>query len=126
MRRASVRPGPEILSLPAVRVFAFAGIGRPAKFFAMLNAAGLDVVGVRAFPDHHRYRPDEIMSICEAAAARRAVPVTTEKDLVRLPAEARAMVRGVSMSLRSEEHQSELKSLMRISYDVFCLQQTQT
>src|SRR3546814_1005036 len=28
---------------------------------------------------------------------------------------------GVSMSVRSEEHTSELQSLMRISYAVFCL-----
>src|SRR3546814_6773388 len=30
--------------------------------------------------------------------------------------------RGVALGVRSEEHTSELKSLMRISYAVFCLQ----
>src|SRR3546814_10205234 len=33
-----------------------------------------------------------------------------------------AVVFGVSAMVRSEEHTSELQSLMRISYDVFCLQ----
>src|SRR3546814_7750060 len=28
--------------------------------------------------------------------------------------------RGISLKHRSEEHKSELQSLMRISYDVFC------
>src|SRR3546814_4508204 len=28
---------------------------------------------------------------------------------------------GVNLAVRSEEHTSELQSLMRISYDVFCL-----
>src|SRR3546814_6719165 len=32
----------------------------------------------------------------------------------------------ISMSLRSEEHTSELQSLMRISYAVFCLKKTNT
>src|SRR3546814_6603138 len=32
-----------------------------------------------------------------------------------------AMVRAMSKALRSEEHTSELQSLMRISYAVFCL-----
>src|SRR3546814_1456494 len=31
-----------------------------------------------------------------------------------------------SLGLRSEEHSSELQSLIRISYAVFCLQKTQT
>ncbi|MET4697931.1 tetraacyldisaccharide 4'-kinase [Constrictibacter sp. MBR-5] len=97
--RATAVPGPDILSLPTARVFAFAGIGRPSKFFDMLTESGLDVAGSRSFPDHHRYRPDEVMRLCDAAAALRAIPVTTEKDHVRLPPEARAMVRPISMSL---------------------------
>src|SRR3546814_6761853 len=32
---------------------------------------------------------------------------------------------GLEMALRSEEHTSELQSLMRISYAVFCLQKKQ-
>ena len=36
------------------RVHAFAGIGRPARFFAQLEAAGLEVVR-HPFPDHHRF-----------------------------------------------------------------------
>src|SRR3546814_6633746 len=33
--------------------------------------------------------------------------------------------RGIEMAMRSEEHTSELQSLMRISYAVFCLKKTQ-
>src|SRR3546814_2525233 len=42
----------------------------------------------------------------------------------RPPAEMRTMVKGrpEGVELRSEEHTSELQSLMRISYAVFCLQ----
>src|SRR3546814_5389385 len=41
--------------------------------------------------------------------------------LLGLDAEGIARAMGISYA-RSEEHTSELQSLMRISYDVFCLQ----
>jgi len=75
------------------RVLAFAGIGRPEKFFETLRAIPCDLVATHAFGDHHRYHPDEIMRLVEAAAQAQAAPVTTEKDFVRLPEDARPMVR---------------------------------
>ncbi len=90
------RPNPEV---SGKRVIAFAGIGRPAKFYATLRQMGCTVVDAHDFADHHRYRPEEIMRICDQAAAQNAVPVTTEKDYVRLPAEARAMVQCVVVDI---------------------------
>jgi tetraacyldisaccharide 4'-kinase len=46
-------------SLAGRRVHAIAGIGNPARFFAQLAAAGLEVIA-HAFPDHHRYRAAEL------------------------------------------------------------------
>src|SRR3546814_7101071 len=40
--------------------------------------------------------------------------------------ELRSGLGGRAMALRSEEHTSELQSLMRISYAVFCLKKTPT
>src|SRR3546814_3720700 len=47
---------------------------------------------------------------------------------LRLRAEraARPAQNRICIQLRSEEHTSELQSLMRISYDVFCLKKTKT
>ena len=66
------------------RVFAFAGIGQPAKFYQSLRALGAEVVGCRDFPDHHAYRAEDIHAIRREAACLDASPVTTEKDLVRI------------------------------------------
>ncbi len=74
------------------RVLAFAGIGRPEKFFETLRAMQCTLVATRSFPDHHRYHVDEIMDLVETAARKQAVPITTEKDHVRLPDAAKAMV----------------------------------
>jgi tetraacyldisaccharide 4'-kinase len=75
--------------LAGERVVAFAGIGRPSRFFATLRALGVEIVRERAFPDHFRYRESDIAALSGAAARARARLVTTAKDFVRLPAGAR-------------------------------------
>lgn len=66
-------------------VLAFAGIGRPAKFFDSLRELGATLVDEVAFPDHHPYTAAEIAALRDRARAAAATLVTTEKDLVRLP-----------------------------------------
>lgn len=66
------------------RVYAFAGLGNPEKFFVTLAELGAEVVGMAQFPDHHAYRPAEISSLQRAAKHEDALLVTTEKDFVRL------------------------------------------
>lgn len=78
-------------------VVAFAGIARPAKFFATLEGIGARLVARFTFPDHHRFDPDELMQMADLAAASGARLVTTEKDHVRLPVEARAMTETVGI-----------------------------
>ena len=97
--RARLVPDKAATELRDRAVIAFAGIGRPAKFDQTLAEIGCDVVGRWHFADHHPYTADEIMELCETAQARGAVPVTTAKDAVRLPAGARAMVTVVNVSL---------------------------
>ena len=67
------------------RFFAFAGIGRPEKFYATCRAAGLTLVGTQDFPDHHPFSTRDLDSLTRQANAKSARLVTTEKDWVRLP-----------------------------------------
>jgi tetraacyldisaccharide 4'-kinase len=66
------------------RVVAFAGIGRPEKFFATLREAGAALVETHAFDDHHVYSAAAIANLKSCAAQANAVLITTEKDFVRL------------------------------------------
>ena len=66
------------------RALAFCGIGAPHAFRRDLERAGVEVVGLEAFRDHHRYRRGEIDTLRERARAGGAELVTTEKDLARL------------------------------------------
>lgn len=74
------------------RVLAFAGIGRPEKFFATLRVLGAEIAATRAFPDHHPYGAAEIDALRRQAARLRAGLITTEKDAVRLPRDLSAEV----------------------------------
>ncbi len=79
-------------------VVAFAGLGRPAKFFATLIGLGARVVARHAFADHHVYRADELHRLLMEAEAARALLVTTAKDAARLPGEWRARVAVLSVA----------------------------
>ncbi|HEV2560885.1 MAG TPA: tetraacyldisaccharide 4'-kinase [Rhizomicrobium sp.] len=76
--------------LRVARVVAFAGIGRPEKFFETLHALGAEIVETCSFADHHAYTAAEVARLKRKAANARAMLVTTEKDHVRLTAAERA------------------------------------
>jgi tetraacyldisaccharide 4'-kinase len=96
--RARLVPA-EPAALSGQRLYAFAGIGRPEKFFAGLSAAGADLAGTRAFPDHHPFTEAEVAEVLAAATALGAEPIATAKDRLRLPAETRARIRIIEIKL---------------------------
>ena len=68
------------------RFFAFAGIGNPAAFFGDLGQWGIPVAGTRAFRDHHRFTPAEMLELQRTATDISAdALVCTEKDVFNLP-----------------------------------------
>jgi tetraacyldisaccharide 4'-kinase len=73
-----------VAALRGKRVYAFAGIGDPQRFFRSLRACGIDVVRQRAFADHHPFVQGEVAELQAAAEREGLALVTTEKDLARL------------------------------------------
>src|SRR5262249_50540919 len=72
------------IALKGRRVVAFAGIGRPEKFFAALRTLGATLAEERSYGDHHIYTQAEMARLKARARAENAMLVTTEKDYVRL------------------------------------------
>ena len=96
---ARLQPGAEIGDLAGRRAVAFAGIGRPEKFFSMLREAGVLVVKNLSFPDHHPFTPAELTGILGLAHDLDARAVTTPKDFMRIPKALRSAFSQIGVSL---------------------------
>lgn len=94
------RPAPEF---DGMSVLAFAGIGRPEKFYATLRELHADVVATQDFPDHHMFSESDAQELLVRARDLGATLVTTEKDRVRLlhapGGSARARLREASRTV---------------------------
>ena len=63
---------------------AYAGIGRPDKFFATAERAGARLAARVPFPDHHAFSAADARHLLDLASRENARLLTTEKDLARL------------------------------------------
>lgn len=97
--RAHLSPEAEADALSGQQVVAFAGIGRPQKFFHTLEKLGARVVEAYAFDDHHPYHPKEIGELIAKARNLSCSLITTTKDLVRVPAALRQHVSVLRISV---------------------------
>ena len=70
--------------LHSQKIIAFAGIGRPEKFFETLVRLNVKLMAARAFADHHPFTDSEIETLKSLAARKSAKLLTTEKDYQRL------------------------------------------
>ncbi len=71
------------------RVIAFAGIGRPQKFYKSLADCGFEILKTFDFPDHHFYKETELLELIAQAKSLKAEIYTTSKDYVKIPASLR-------------------------------------
>lgn len=76
---------PEEIDLTNKNVVAFAGIGRPEKFYDSLKQRGANIIKTIDFPDHHYYTDEELQEIIKTAKSYNAEIYTTTKDLVKIP-----------------------------------------
>lgn len=91
--------------LPEKDYVAFAGLGRPDKFFATLTNLGAKLKAERPFPDHHIFTNHDINELMMLAEKSGAQLITTEKDAVKLPYDliARGVVAVLPMGIAFDQ-----------------------
>ncbi|GAB5457563.1 MAG: tetraacyldisaccharide 4'-kinase [Henriciella sp.] len=89
-------------SPPQQPYIAFAGIGRPEKFFDTLRACGADLIDSIPFSDHHAYTDADMTYLRKLAKENAATLITTEKDYVRLSDKDRTDVLFLPVSAQFE------------------------
>jgi len=83
-----LQPDPAaVAELKARKVFAFAGIGDPDKFFATATQTGIAIARRQPFPDHHRFSAEEAAALIMRAEHDGLALLTTEKDRARMAGE---------------------------------------
>ena len=76
-----------VAAMKARKVFAFAGIGDPDKFFATVTAAGVAIARRRAFADHHAFTAEQAAELIMQAEHDGLALLTTAKDRARMAGE---------------------------------------
>src|SRR3546814_7186682 len=104
--------GDHLVRAPAAEAFDLAGLAPPSRIVA--TAPGVSEIRLQRFFGSPVWRA-ETPEGAKLFDARSGAP---------LPALTESQVRA--QARRSEEHTSELPSLMRTSYAVFCLKKTNT
>ena len=101
--RAHVKPGPEAERLAGQPIVAFAGIGRPEKFFKTLRDAGCHLQATHAFSDHCPFEKGEIEPLRRQADDLGALLVTTAKDAIRLNNATRLGIEVLTITIEWED-----------------------
>ncbi len=86
--QAAIQPSADAPQISGKKILAFAGIGRPEKFFQTVRETGAEIVDTIPYPDHHVFSDADARYLIGRAKLLDAALFTTEKDLVRISNES--------------------------------------
>ncbi len=93
------------------KVIAFAGIGRPEKFYQSLRELNFELVETIDFPDHHYYSEQELNELINKAQEKSCILITTAKDMVKIPAALRPNFKVLEIEVKWE-NETELANFI--------------
>lgn len=93
----------ELPALTSDKVIAFAGIGRPEKFYNSLREHGIEPIKTFDFPDHHFYDRQELEELLRQARTEKAELITTAKDFVKIPPQMQSLFKVLEIKIDWED-----------------------
>ena len=103
-----------IADLGDAPLLAFAGIGRPQRFFRTIEKVGGNLVQSLAFADHHPYTQSDLTRLQEDAIRLGASLITTQKDWIRLPSEWRERISFLPITMQTDAIDELLGQIMAV------------
>ncbi|MBT6122947.1 MAG: tetraacyldisaccharide 4'-kinase [Candidatus Puniceispirillum sp.] len=104
-----------ITDLGDAPLLAFAGIGRPQRFFRTIEKVGGTIVQSLAFADHHLYTQSDLSRLQEDSIRLGANLITTQKDWIRLPSEWRERISFLPITMQTDAIDELLGHIMAIA-----------
>ena len=95
-------------------VIAFAGIGRPDKFYQSLTECGFNVIATKDFPDHHFYSEKELEELIFLSKKHKAPLYTTAKDFVKIPPHLQGKFKVLEIEIEWENPAELLNFLFKV------------
>ena len=66
------------------KLYAFAGIGIPDKFYELLKSFNLNLIKTKSFPDHYKYKEHDLQKLVKESKELKLKLITTEKDFIKI------------------------------------------
>jgi tetraacyldisaccharide 4'-kinase len=91
----------------------FSGIGNPESFITFLKKNKFNVVDNIIFPDHYKYRKNDITKIIKKAKNINAQIITTEKDFIKMPKNYQNKIDYINIDMEINQSNNFMKFLKK-------------
>ena len=89
----------------------FSGIGNPYSFQTFLKKNKFNIVDNIIFPDHYKYKKNDIIKIIKKAQNMNAQIITTEKDFVKIPKNYQSKLNYIDIDMKINQSNNFIKFL---------------
>ena len=95
----------------------FSGIGNSDGFYKFLKNENFKISKFLKYPDHYKYRNDDLKKIIDIAKKQSASIITTEKDFTKIPGKYRKKIKYIEVDLIIENELSLIKFIKSKIYE---------
>ncbi len=94
------------------KYIAFSGIGNHQTFIAMIKNFGFNIIKNFEFPDHYKYKNEDIKKILIEAKKLNCKIITTEKDYLRLDVNLLDKIKYIKSDLKIIDEENFIKFII--------------